>query len=509
VSMDAIETQLDALESVGLVELYQTEPELEYLFRHVLIQEAAYASMVRHERRRLHHLVGEVLERRYVAGQRELAAVLALHFEQAGDQDQALDYLVAAAEYALERFANREALAFLDRAAALLPEGPTDPETMRRRALVYMRLAEAGENRMPLEKTLALLGKVRVDAEALGDNALLARMYLANGLERILRGEQIRSSEPLRTALEKSEEYADRTGNAKLAAMPRALLGEALHYSAEYSEAVRLLEDAIPVVEAVGRLDRASHHAGALAMSHAHLGHFDQAHYWLSKAIDFGDRSRDPLSIADAEIAQSMIAALEGDPRGAIEHAMHAADAAEGIDEKACAFYARVVAGEQHLMLGEAADAVPPLERAKKLASEGAMVPSLAARCDVLLRSALAQVERRPPSLEPHDYALALAHAAGDRSLEANLLRQRARDRIAAGGSVDLALADYAAGEAGFEALGIRPLLAETRAEHGRLLAQEGRLDDARDQFAQAANLYEEMGMASAAEAARNALANL
>jgi tetratricopeptide (TPR) repeat protein len=439
--MDAIETQLDALESVGLVELYQTEPELEYLFRHVLIQEAAYASMVRHERRRLHHLVGEVLERRYVAGERELAAVLALHFEQAGDQDRAVDYLVAAADYALD--------------------------------------------------------------------ALLARMYLANGLERILRGERIGSSEPLRTALVKSEEYAERTGNATLAAMPRALLGEALYYNAEYSEAVRLLEDAIPVVEAVGRLDRASHYAGGLALSHAHLGHFDRAHYWLSKAIDFGDRSRDPLSIADAEIAQSMIAALEGDPRGAIEHALHAADAAEGIDEKACAFYARVVAGEQHLMLGEAADAVPPLERAKKLASEGAMVSSLAARCDVLLRSALAQVERRPPSLEPHDHALALAHAAGDRSLEANLLRQRARDRIAAGGPVDLALADYAAGEAGFEALGIRPLLAETHAEHGRLLAQEGRLEDARDQFTQATNLYEEMGMASAAEAARNALANL
>jgi tetratricopeptide (TPR) repeat protein len=362
---------------------------------------------------------------------------------------------------------------------------------------------------MSLEKTLALLDKVRVDGEALGDNALLARMYLADGLERILRGELIQSSQPLRTALEKSEEYAERTGNAQLAAMPRALLGEALYYNAEYSEAVRLLEDAIPVVEAVGRLDRASHYAGALAVSHAHLGHFDRAHYWLSKAIDFGDRSRDPLSIADAEIVQSMIAALEGDRRGAIEHAVHAADAAEGIDEKACAFYARVVAGEQHLMLGEAADAVPPLERAKKLAAEGAMVPSVAARCDVLLRSALAQVERRPPSLEPYDHALALARAAGDLSLEANLLRHRARDRMAADGSVDLALADYAASEAGFQALGVRPLLAETRMEHGRLLAQEGRLDDARDQLAHAANLYQEMGVASAAATARNALANL
>jgi predicted ATPase len=44
----AVEAQLGVLESVGLVELYQTEPELEYLFRHVLVQEVAYASMVRH-----------------------------------------------------------------------------------------------------------------------------------------------------------------------------------------------------------------------------------------------------------------------------------------------------------------------------------------------------------------------------------------------------------------------------------------------------------------------------
>jgi len=505
----AVETQLGVLESVGLVELYQTEPELEYLFRHVLVQEAAYASMVRHERRRLHHLVGEVLESRYVAGQTELAPVLALHFEQAGDQDRALNYLIAAGEYALERFANREALGFLDRAAALLPEGPTDAETMRRRASVNMRRAEAGENRMSLEKILALLDKVRIDAEALGDSALLARLYLAIGLERVLRGELIRTSEPLRTALEKSEKFAEQAGDPQLAAMPRALLGEALYYSAEYSEAVRLLEEAVPLVEGTGRLDRASHYADALALSHAYLGHFDRAHYWLAHAIDLGARSRYPLAIAAAEIAQGMLAALEGDPRGAIEHASHAAEAAEGIDEKACAFYARVVAGEQHLLLGEAAKAVPPLERAQKLAADGAMVPSVSARCDVLLHSAVARAAQRPPTLERHDNALALAQSARDRSLEADLLRQRARDRVAGGGPVDLALADYKASEAAFEALQVRPLLAQTQAEHGRLLAQVGRLQEARDQLEQAVMLYEEMGMLSAAEVTRNAVENL
>jgi tetratricopeptide (TPR) repeat protein len=501
-----VETQLDILESVGLVQLYQTEPELEYLFRHVMVQDAAYGSIVRRERRRLHQLVGEVLERRYLAGQRELAPVLALHFEQAGDQDRAFDYLVAAGEHALERFANREALGFLDRAAALLPEGPADPETMRRRASVNMRRAEAGENRMSLEHTLALLNAVRVDAEALDDSALLARMYLAAGLERILRGEKIKTSEPLRTALEKSEQFAEQTGDPQLAALPRALLGEALYYSAEYSEAARLLETAVPLVEGTGRLDRASHYADALALSHAYLGHFDRAHYWLAHAIDLGARSRDPLSIADAEIAEGMLAALEGDPRHAIEHALHAAEKAEGIDEKACAFYARVLAGEQHLLLGEAANAVAPLERAKKLAVEGAMVSSVAARCDVLLHSAVARAAQRPPTLERHDYALALARSAGDRSLEAALLRQRARDRIAGGGPVDLTLADYAASEAGFEALHVRPLLAQTRVEHGQLLAHVGRLAEAREQLERAATLYEEMGMTSAAASARSAM---
>jgi hypothetical protein len=73
---------------------------------------------------------------------------------------------------------------------------------------------------------------------------------------------------------------------------------------------------------------------------------------------------------------------------------------------------------------------------------------------------------------------------------------------------VDLALADYKASEAAFEALQVRPLLAQTRAEHGRLLAQVGRLEEARDQSEQAAMLYEEMGMLSAAEVTRNAAEN-
>ena len=50
--------QLDQLESAGLVRLVHVQPELEYLFRHNLVQDAAYSSLLRQDRKRLHMLIG-------------------------------------------------------------------------------------------------------------------------------------------------------------------------------------------------------------------------------------------------------------------------------------------------------------------------------------------------------------------------------------------------------------------------------------------------------------------
>ena len=72
---------LNTLESTGLVHLAQTLPELEYLFRHALIQDAAYRSLVKADRRALHRAVGEMLERAYPDRIDELAPLLARHFD--------------------------------------------------------------------------------------------------------------------------------------------------------------------------------------------------------------------------------------------------------------------------------------------------------------------------------------------------------------------------------------------------------------------------------------------
>src|SRR5207245_9254048 len=116
--------ELGMLEASGLIQVAALEPELEYLFRHALVQDAAYASLLKQDRRTLHRLAAETLLATYPGRERELAAVIAMHYEQAGDARAAAPYLVDAGEHAQERFANREALSFFERAVALLASDP-------------------------------------------------------------------------------------------------------------------------------------------------------------------------------------------------------------------------------------------------------------------------------------------------------------------------------------------------------------------------------------------------
>ena len=114
-------TQIETLEAKGLVRLATVQPEIEYLFRHWLVQDAAYGSLLKQERRDLHARVGEVLEDLYPERRAELAAVLAMHFEAAGETEKAIDYHLAAGNYGIQRNAFAEAFSAFDRAAAILP----------------------------------------------------------------------------------------------------------------------------------------------------------------------------------------------------------------------------------------------------------------------------------------------------------------------------------------------------------------------------------------------------
>jgi tetratricopeptide (TPR) repeat protein len=112
-----------------------------YGFRHALYRDVLYDRIPPSRRRRLHQLIGERLERAHAADATPVAADLGSHFESSRDQTRAIRYLGQAADTAQKRFADREAVAYLERALALLDTLPESPERTQQELLLRLLLS--------------------------------------------------------------------------------------------------------------------------------------------------------------------------------------------------------------------------------------------------------------------------------------------------------------------------------------------------------------------------------
>jgi ABC-type oligopeptide transport system substrate-binding subunit/class 3 adenylate cyclase len=107
---DAVEGALTVLQRLDLIRLERRWPQPELRFKHVLIQETAYRTLVGAERRRLHRRAAEWLEGEEAAGESRSAGVLAHHWLAAEDEDKAVRYLTVAADRARQEYALDEAI---------------------------------------------------------------------------------------------------------------------------------------------------------------------------------------------------------------------------------------------------------------------------------------------------------------------------------------------------------------------------------------------------------------
>ena len=125
-----LQTALAQLVGAELIFQRGAPPDATYLFKHVLVQEAAYTSLVRSRRQQLHGDIARVLEDRYpdiVATEPE---TVAYHFTEAGLIKPAIDYSRRAGERFLTRSAYIEAVKHLSHAIELLRAMPQTRETL-------------------------------------------------------------------------------------------------------------------------------------------------------------------------------------------------------------------------------------------------------------------------------------------------------------------------------------------------------------------------------------------
>ena len=137
-----VDEALAQLAAAELIFRRGTPPNAEYTFKHALVQDAAYSTLLRSQRRQLHGRIAATIERQFpdiVAGQPE---VLARHCTEAGLSEAAIGWWRRAGELALRRSAFAEAIAHFDKAIGLT-EGLADGLDSR---LTQLRLQIAKGN---------------------------------------------------------------------------------------------------------------------------------------------------------------------------------------------------------------------------------------------------------------------------------------------------------------------------------------------------------------------------
>jgi tetratricopeptide (TPR) repeat protein len=480
--------ELGTLEASGLIEIAALQPELEYLFRHALVQDAAYSSLLKQDRRTLHRAAAETILLLHPERERELAGVIAMHFEQAGDTVQAVQHLVTAGEHALERFANKEAAAFFLRAGALADDSQFD---LRLRAAVGGAKAgwtsnESGSDVDRLERALADAGRA--------DQRLVTEAYFWVAFLRRQRGEVPESSPALKDALERAAQVGKAIGDPNAAALPKALMGSYIAFTGRLREGAHEMQEALGAIEAKGDSLSSAMVSDFLAMTYARLGDFAKAEETIEHSKRFAGDG-DAIARVDVMIAGSSIHLERGELDKASAQSLECAARSEELGAYACVVASNVMYGAASLALENAPAAKGPLERGSELCLVTNMAP-MRTLIQSLLASARAQLGDLPGGVAGWDEALASARAMNDRFGEAQTLWGRGRT-LARQAKPDwgAALADLDRAVELFEDMEARPSLARGLHDRAQALRALGRADDAAEAERRSGELARELGL--------------
>src|SRR5512132_2289111 len=167
----ALKTALAQLEDAELVFRRGDPPEAIYSFKHALVQEAAYENLLKSRRQILHRRIAETLRDRFQTMAEVQPEVVAHHFTQGGLSESAIEWWIKAGDRALDRSANNEAIAHLEKAISLadgLADGPAQRLIRLRLQTTYGHALLHGRGHSQPE-TIAVFARARQLAAGIED----------------------------------------------------------------------------------------------------------------------------------------------------------------------------------------------------------------------------------------------------------------------------------------------------------------------------------------------------
>jgi class 3 adenylate cyclase/tetratricopeptide (TPR) repeat protein len=240
---------LAQLEGAELLLRRGTPPDATYTFKHALVQEAAYQSLLRSRRQLIHQHIGDVLRDRFPIIAETEPEVLAFHFTEAGLSGAALEWWRKAGQQALRRSAYTEAIAHFAKAVAIADSLPDEPgRTMNRLQLqiAYGR-ALRGSLGHSAPETVAAWKRARQLAADIDDPVELAPIHSGLFNACLTHGEIA----PMRELAEAIMSAAKRRPDSPVAAVVgHWAVGVTCWFGGDYLNARLHLEQALAIYEA-------------------------------------------------------------------------------------------------------------------------------------------------------------------------------------------------------------------------------------------------------------------
>jgi len=280
-------------------------PDAVYAFKHALIQETAYQSLLKRARQQLHARLGQVLEERFPERVASAPEVVARHYEQAGLAPAAIAHYQRAGERAAERSANEEAIGHLQRALALVAGLPAGRERDERELQLQMAIATplGAARGFGHVESEAAYARTRELATALGASTELPRVLMGLATAYYVKGDLARGdaiAHETMAAAERTDDQLDLLLAHVVVGFPFFYRGQFARALEHYGRATELYDPGqhASFARTLG-WDRGVNAHAYLAWCHLYLGNHDRALEMTEKAIALAKRVEHPLSLAN------------------------------------------------------------------------------------------------------------------------------------------------------------------------------------------------------------------
>ncbi|NUM46969.1 MAG: tetratricopeptide repeat protein [Anaerolineales bacterium] len=262
---EQIKAQLEHLDRLEITPLDKPEPELEYLFKHILTREVAYESLAVSTRQMLHEQVGHYIETQYPAELEQFLNVLAYHYGVGQNTAKQREYFQKAGYAAQQAFANDAAIDYYRRLLPLLPD--------EEKVGVYLRLGDVLQLVGNWDETEHLVREAIALAEKLGNRQDFAHAHRALGDILSRKGAHLEALEALQLAQTIFESLNDLTG----VDFALRLIGSIHWRQSDYDAALRCFEKCHQVSEKIGNQNGAFRATGNIGLIYKTRGDYNRA----------------------------------------------------------------------------------------------------------------------------------------------------------------------------------------------------------------------------------------